>query len=394
MTPAQFAKYLFSDYHNHLVHHLLPGNCKHGMLVTELTEIARRSNGLLRIQEIGRSLEGRSINLVKIGNGAKKILLWSQMHGDESTATLALVDIFNSLAREGERQKWVEEMLDECCIWVVPMLNPDGAEVRQRRTAAGIDMNRDARALVTPEAVLLRDLQRKFKPRFGFNLHDQELSSVGSTPSVAAIAFLAPALDEKKTVPLVRHRAMSVAALMARSLSYFVEGHIAKYDDAFEPRAFGDNMQLWGTSTVLVESGHWPKDPNKMFIRKLNYVAILSALRSIADGSYQEVDVDHYSSLPENGKRIYDIIIRSLEVVHPSGHRYPSDVGLSSLPTNEDQSARRVIVKDVGDLSTFGALETIAGGQRAVASNELALDRPVVLTELLDHLQLYYPPTS
>lgn len=394
MTPGQLAKHLFSDYSNHCLHRLHPRNCKHGMLISELTALVRKSNGLLQAQEIGQSLEGRSINLVKLGTGDKKVLLWSQMHGDESTATLALMDIFNFLTHAGARQGWVEEMLEECTILVVPMLNPDGAEVRQRRTAAGIDMNRDARALVTPEAKVLRELQRRFKPRFGFNLHDQELSSVGSTTSVTAIALLAPALDEKKTVPLVRHRAMSVAALMARSLAHFADGHLAKYNDAFEPRAFGDNMQLWGTSTVLIESGHWAKDPDKMFVRKLNYVAILSALRAIADGSYQDVDMDHYSGLPENGKRIYDIIIRGLVAVHPTGHRYPADLGLSIAPTNDDPATRTIIIKDVGDLSTFGALETIDGGGRIVASSELTLERSLSLTALLDSLQLYFPASS
>ena len=177
------------------------------------------------------------------------------------------------------------------------MLNPDGAERIQRHTAVQIDMNRDARGLVTPEARLLREAQRRLKPAYGFNLHDQGLSSVGVTPKVAALSLLAPALDEKRSTPPVSLRAMRISALITRALSQFIGGHIATYDDAYEPRAFGDGMQSWGTSTVLIESGHWPGDPDKLFVRKLNYIALLTAIRAIGNGSYQDTEMDWYRQL-------------------------------------------------------------------------------------------------
>ena len=49
--------------------------------------------GLYRREEIGRSLEGRAIEHVWFGTGATHVLLWSQMHGDEPTATCALLDV-------------------------------------------------------------------------------------------------------------------------------------------------------------------------------------------------------------------------------------------------------------------------------------------------------------
>ena len=44
---------------------------------------------------LGTSSEGRTISLYSIGSGPTKVMLWSQMHGDEPTATMALLDIFN-----------------------------------------------------------------------------------------------------------------------------------------------------------------------------------------------------------------------------------------------------------------------------------------------------------
>jgi len=54
------------------------------------------------------------------------------------------------------------------------MLNPDGAERFTRRTAQMIDMNRDASALATPEAKILKSTHDMYQPEYGFNLHDQE----------------------------------------------------------------------------------------------------------------------------------------------------------------------------------------------------------------------------
>ena len=60
---------------------------KHGDILPLLENI--RSAGHLVVTEIGQSSEGRSIYRLQYGQGPIKILLWSQMHGDEPTATMA-----------------------------------------------------------------------------------------------------------------------------------------------------------------------------------------------------------------------------------------------------------------------------------------------------------------
>ena len=390
MTPNSLAKHLFEIHPEYRIDNVGPRNCKHGEIVPLIKSFAEHSRKLVRLQELGHSTEGRSINLLSCGTGARKILLWSQMHGDELTATLALMDIFNFLVHHLPDEKWVPEMLRECSLFFIPMLNPDGAERMQRRTAVDIDMNRDAKALITPEAQILRDAQRRIEPSFGFNLHDQELSSVGSSNVVTALALLAPAVDEARRNPRVRLRTMRVAALIARSLSQFVEGHLAQYDDAFEPRAFGDAMQGWGTSTVLIESGHWPKDLEKTFIRKLNFVAILSALRAISNYSYQDVDLDWYTGLPQNGKKMYDILIRGVTLHHSRSWSHQADIGLMRDPKS-DLGNPIVTVKEIGDLSTCGGLEIIEAHVRKIPLSTIGVEKTLPLGDILDTLQLYHP---
>ena len=56
-----------------------------------------KKNNLFEVSIATKSTEGRNIYLIKCGTGKTKVMLWSQMHGDEPTATMALADIFNFL---------------------------------------------------------------------------------------------------------------------------------------------------------------------------------------------------------------------------------------------------------------------------------------------------------
>jgi hypothetical protein len=392
MTPRAFSQHLFALYDGIRRTDLVPANCRHSVVIPEIRRLVRNSKGFLRDDVVGHSLEGRSLHRIAFGSGPLTILLWSQMHGDEPTATLAIVDLLEYLLSVVDAT-WVKEMADAVTVSFLPLLNPDGAERFRRFTAAEIDMNRDARALVTPEARLLRETQRALHPAFGFNLHDQGLSSVGNTPNVAAVSLLAPALDEERSAPLGRVRAMRLGAMVADILGQFVGGHLATYDDSYEPRAFGDGMQTWGTSTLLIESGHWPGDPDKAFIRKLNFVALLTSLRAIGNGTYQDVDLDIYRSLVPNGKRVMDIIVHQLELRHNDGWSERVDVGLLAVPQDGRTSdfggeESLYAVKEIGDLRDFGALVDIDASARFLRTRELFVEKTLRPKELRDMLQL------
>ncbi|MDE0356292.1 MAG: M14 family metallopeptidase, partial [Gammaproteobacteria bacterium] len=248
----------------------------------------------LACERVGESAEGRPLRMISFGEGEVAVLAWSQMHGDESTATMALADIISFLARHPDRAL-VRTLSRRLSLHFVPMLNPDGAARFQRHNAAGIDVNRDARRLATPEGRALKSVHDRIRPAFGFNLHDQSPRfRVGDSGRMAAIALLAPAYSDRREVSERRRAAMRVCGVVRRAIEPLVGGHVTRYDDAFNPRAFGDLMGAWGTSTILIESGGWPDDPQKQCLRMVNFVGILSALGSIADGSFAEVDLALY----------------------------------------------------------------------------------------------------
>ena len=336
---------------------------------------------------LGTSSEGRTISLYSIGKGSTKVMLWSQMHGDEPTATMAFIDIFSFLA-DNKDHTVTKNIQEKLTLLVIPMLNPDGAERFTRRTAQLIDLNRDALALETPEARILKDTRSKYQPEYGFNLHDQDTRmTVGTTKKITAIALLTPSTDESHSDNPVRVRAKKTASVFADVLNLFVPGYLAKWDDTFEPRAFGDNIQKWGTSTVLVESGGWKGDPNKFFIRKLNCVALLTTLNAIATGENEHINTGVYEQIPFNMKLGCDYIIRNA-LLQTNNQAAPIrvDVGIN-FEFRKDNSTNLLkqvaTIVDIGDLSTFTALEQDVDAHGAALDvNRIKLDNSFSAREL------------
>lgn len=319
---------------------------------TDVVSLIKKHNtsGLLKSVEIGQSVSGRSINHLTLGTGKTKVLLWSQMHGDESTATMALFDLLNFLTADDEHNELRKLILNNLELNIVPMLNPDGAQEWKRRNDLEIDVNRDARYLVTPEGRALMNLAKELKPEIGFNLHDQStLYAAGPTSNTATLSFLAPAYNYPKSMNEVRKRATQLILTMNTALQTRIPGKIAKYDDAFDPRCFGDTFQGMGISTILIESGGYYADPEKQYIRKLNFYALLNAFESIAKKTYANQNLEDYQSIPENSRSLYDVLIRNISV---------SKEGIA-FRTNLGIVRSQIKSPDFGSMSYNGRIEEL-----------------------------------
>ena len=102
-------------------------------------------------------------------------------------------------------------------------------------------------------------------------------------------------------------------------------------------------------------------DREKMFLRKLNFVGILSSLFSIATGEYEKADLNSYEQLPLNGKNFYDMIFRNVRFQAPSKVKpVHLDVAVNLSEERDSLTGQLVLmgkIEDLGDLSTFGAFE-------------------------------------
>jgi hypothetical protein len=355
MTFSQFSfeQDLFQNYETFKEERLLNRRFKHSDLQPLIKQLGEVSG--FTVTSLGNSIQGRNISMISAGRGEFDVLLWSQMHGDESTATMAVFDILNYLKQNAQ-------ILDGIKVHFIPMLNPDGAELFTRRNAIGIDINRDALRLQSPESRILKHVRDSLDADFGFNLHDQSrYYNTEKTALPATLSFLAPAFNEKKDMSDKRGEAMQIIALMNDVVQQFAPGQVGRYSDAFEPRAFGDNMQKWGTRTILIESGGYPGDREKQEIRKLNYLSILSALKSISEKSYRQIPLKRYWEIPKNDRRLFDLKIEKLSFPY-LGQDYVVDLGIVyDEVENSSHSDFYYVGKiaDIGDLSTYYGYESL-----------------------------------
>jgi hypothetical protein len=314
-------------------------------------------SGRFRVEVVGESAEGRPLRTISFGRGPVPVLLWSQMHGDESTASMALADLYALVARRPDHPA-VRSILEGATVHTLPLLNPDGAARFQRRNVQGIDINRDARALSTPEGRTLKAVRDRLQPEFGFNLHDQGIGTrVGRTDRGVAIALLAPPFNQEREVNEVREKAMEVIGVMIQAMEPMVGGYVARYDDSFNPRAFGDLITQWGTSTILVESGGWADDPQKQYLRKVNFVSLLAALESIATGSYRGVGTELYEALPPNGRSVADLLVTGGTVVVAGLPSFRADLLVRYADPLLQEGGT---ISDVGDLAGTEARDTLS----------------------------------
>ncbi len=347
---------------------------------------ALKGNSMFEVSLATKSTEGRDIYLIKCGTGKTKVMLWSQMHGDEPTATMALADIFNFLENKKDSSKREinpildnlrEELLKKCTFYFIPMLNPDGAEAWTRYTTLGIDMNRDALALQTPEGQLLKQLIFDIKPDFGFNLHDKNRRySAGQTGNLATMSFLATAYNQAEEINPTRKWAMQVIVGMSQAVQTYIPKAVGRWMSDFEPRAFGDNIQKWGTTLILIESGGYKNDPEKQYIRKLNFVSILTGLQMIANKSYKKESIKEYQELPLNSKAIYDLIIRNV-TIKKGETTFKADIAINRNErpvTGKDYFTTSSVIEEIGDMSVFfGTDEIDAMGMEIIAEKEISL---------------------
>ena len=267
-------------------------------------------SSVFQFSTIGYSVEHRPIFSLKVGQGDTKILLWSQMHGNESTTTKALFDVLNGFSK-GK----FSDILENCTLQIIPILNPDGAARYTRVNANEVDLNRDAQNLTQPESKVLRACFDSFMPHYCFNLHGQRtIFGAGETGNSATLSFLSPAEDTECTLTVTRKKAMSVIALINEQIQKDLPNAIGRYDDGFNINCVGDTFQSLGVPTILYEAGHYQNDYDREETRLFIFKSLIYGLRSIADGMKID-DFESYFDIPQNEKNFHDIIIRNSKVV-------------------------------------------------------------------------------
>ncbi len=313
---------------------------------------------LCEISVLGTSEMGKEISLIKLGTGKKKVLAWSQMHGNESTTTKALFDFLKFLIQKEFFQDEIRLFLERFTLFAIPMLNPDGATFYTRENANSVDLNRDAKDLSQRESVVLHTVFNDIQPDLCLNLHDQRTIYGLDNGLPATISFLAPAADPNKNVTAARQLAMEAIVRMSEALQKYIPGQVGRYDDTYNENCVGDTFQSKEVATILFEAGHYNGDYQREETRKFIFYAFLE-LFGITDNTEALANYKEYFNIPENRVNYKDCIIRN---VRYNGSDIVSSIAIQYSEVLEGNSVKFVPVVDaLGGLEDFYGHKEVDG---------------------------------
>ena len=305
------------------------------------------------LEEYDFNISGFSVNNLPIysfsyGLGDVKILIWSQMHGNESTSTKALFDFLSYLESYGKELKSIINLK------IIPILNPDGAKAYTRENSNNIDLNRDAVDLSQPESKLLRNIYDEYNPDFCFNLHDQRTIYSLNNFNSSVISFLSPSADDLKSETNSRILSMQVISSVFEKMSTVIPGNIGRYSDDFNINCVGDTFQSLETPTILFESGHFEEDYQREISRKYVCFSLIYAVKAILNTN---IDYKTYYQIPENKKQLCDIKIINIKIKKDSSFERNN----ISLMYKEKLNLKEKKIEFIPELSQIGELNDING---------------------------------
>lgn len=310
---------------------------------------------LLRLKKHGKisvggtSVLNKPIYVYQSGSGKIRVMMWSQMHGNESTTTKALLDLFNFLESEDGRD--FQQKFTFC---IIPMLNPDGAELWTRNNANDVDLNRDAQNLSQPESKILRKYIDEFKPDVCFNLHDQRtIFGVEGTQNPATVSFLAPSFNPEKEVNDIRKKAMEIIVYMNEELQNYIPNQTARFDDGFNINCIGDTVQRSKIPTILIEAGHYPNDYQRQITRKYIFIALLAGLDNLKINSNSFVKYLEYFNISNNMAFFFDVFYKNVKFNYDNKQIITNFAVQFSERVKNDQIVFDALVKEVGSLEGF-----------------------------------------
>ncbi|MFB5660367.1 M14 family zinc carboxypeptidase [Alteribacillus sp. HJP-4] len=286
-------------------------------------EKADRKAEHISVEVIGQSVKGRDLHLVKFGSSEDKptILMLTQQHGNEPLLTESAFQVIQQLSTNSRE---VKDLMEQVNILFVPRLNPDGAEgdvdwdtshilgggQQTRNNANGINLNRTHNSLSQPETrALHEEVLQQYDIDYAIDFHHQVANRViddeGKEQLVSA-AMLYPTsnvteevLEKSKQLGAVVH-----AAIEEKGYSTMAKYHMG---DTLTSNARNNLATRYDIPTLLFENRGLSASPNTDSIlgqKSSGYligqgkVAMMSAIKAIADGSIDSADPGIWESLP------------------------------------------------------------------------------------------------
>jgi protein MpaA len=128
-------------------------------------------------QTIARSVQGRPLRVLRVGDGPRRVLWIGGTHGNEREGIVATANLPQAFASAG--------LADDVTLWILEDENPDGSAANTRYNANGVDLNRNlpasdfdasdprngGRPLSQPESAALYGLVNSAQPDLILSAH-------------------------------------------------------------------------------------------------------------------------------------------------------------------------------------------------------------------------------
>jgi hypothetical protein len=321
------------------------------LTLESIEPILQQLNTNNQLSVVGESVLKKPIYRYQIGEGKIKILLWSQMHGNESTTTKALFDFLNLLHNGSALAADLLHTFTFCCI---PMLNPDGAELYTRVNANEVDLNRDSQNLTQPESRVLRDVFDSLQPQFCFNLHDQRtIFGVESTGKPATVSFLAPSYNEKREINESRLKAINLISGINAVLQKYIPGQVGRFDDSFNLNCIGDTFQALGVPTLLFEAGHFKDDYQREQTRRYVFMALVSSFIILDENDIVDNGIGKYLNIPQNKVVFYDFLYKNVKLNYDGVEKITNFAAQYKEELIEDELFFNAYFVEIGELEGY-----------------------------------------
>lgn len=340
-----------------------------------LEEIEKLSFEVIHRKIVGYSVLGKPIVQLSIGKGDYTILIWSQMHGNESTTTKAIFDFLSLLQLQ---PLLTQDILTKASIHIIPVLNPDGMDTYTRENANGVDLNRDALLCNEPESLILRAIVDKLQPDFCFNMHGQRtIFSAGFNSKPATLSFLSPSINEERSVTSIRKKVMQLVVDINETLQLLIPGQVGRYDDGFNLNCTGDYFQRMGYPVVLFESGHYANDYEREKVRMYTFIALYKGILSLVNHQFTCIDHKKYFEIPQNKSLFFDVLIRNVKIKQTI-----VSLAIQYKETLVDGKFQLIpLIAQVNELDAFwGHQEIDAHGNEVMYENKVLKEIPLLGT--------------
>lgn len=127
----------------------LSGYPTSAQVAQKLKSLAERFPKIMKLISIGKSVKGRELLVMKISDNVEldevepEFKYISSMHGDEITGRELTTKLIEEIGQKYGNDSEITELVNNTEIFIMPSMNPDGSDLKQRANANYYDLNRN-----------------------------------------------------------------------------------------------------------------------------------------------------------------------------------------------------------------------------------------------------------